>query len=544
MASTGFGGFLRRGVATVAAGRRRWYWLLPAALLALLLLVVAVSWLVEEPLRRQMEARLNERLEGYTVTVGGLDLRPFAFGVELLDVVVVQDATPDPPVGSIRRLAATLHGRALLRLRLVADFELEEPVLHVDRRHVVSEAGDEVPVDERGWQDALESIHPFRINEFRVVDGRFTYVEDGPFPPLHLTGINGAARNIRNVHSDDEEYPSAVRVDAVVFDRGRLVVDGRANFLARPHAAIRTTLALEDIALDFFRPILRRHNLDVRGGTLAAEGEVEYTPTGTRVDLARVTVRGPVADYVHRAETAEREKARAKEAVKTTQEVSGDPELVLRVGELEVTGATLGWTNRAEQPRYRVFLSHADIRVTNLTNQLREGETVGQVRGRFMGSGAALAVLRMRPRANGPDFDFRLAVEGTDMRTMNDLLRAHGKVDVVSGAFSVYSEVRVRQREIRGWIKPLFGNVEIYDPEQDRDKNLLRKAWERVVDVVRAILENAPRDEVATVTDLSGRLDQPDTSTWQVLANLVRNAFVKAILPGFDRDGPSRRRAA
>lgn len=538
MTPTRLADVFRRGTAA-----RRWYWI-PAVLLAVVVLVIAASWLVEEPLRRHMELRLNERLEGYTVSVGGLDLRPFAFGVELLDLVVVQEANPDPPVASIRRLAATLHGRALLRLRLVADVVMEEPVLHVDRRHVAAEARDEVPVDERGWQDALEAIHPFRINEFRVVEGRLTYVEDGPVRPLHLTRVNGAARNIRNVHSDHEEYPSEVKVDAVVFDRGRLVVDGRANFLARPHAAVRTAVALEDIALDFFQPVLRRHNFDVRGGTLSAEGEVEYTPAGTRVDLARVTVRSPVADYVHRAETARREKAQAKQAVETAQEVSGDPELVLRVAELEVTGATLGWTNRAEQPRYRVFLSHADIRVTNFTNQLREGQTVGQVRGRFMGSGATLAVLTMRPRSDGPDFEFRMAIEGTDMRTMNDLLRAHGKVDVVSGAFSIYSEVRVRGRAIRGWVKPLFGDVQVYDPEQDRDKNLLRKAWERVADAVASLLENAPRDEVATVTDLSGRLDQPDTSTWQVLVNLIRNAFVKAILPGFDRERSPGRRAA
>ena len=457
---------------------------------------------------------------------------------------MLQDANPDPPVASVRRLAATLQWRALLRLRLVADFLLEEPAVHVDRRQVVTEARDEVPVEERGWQDALEAIHPLRINEIRVVDGRLTYVDEGPFRPLHLSHVHVAARNIRKVHSDDEAYPSEIRAEAVVFDEGRLLVDGRADFLAHPHVALRTAIAVDDIALDFFRPVLRHHDLDVRGGTLSAEGEIEYAPAGTRVDLARVTVREPRADYVRRPETAERDRARAKKAVDTAQEVSGDPELVLRIGELEVTGADLGWTNRAQQPRYRVFLSHTDLRVTNLTNQLREGETVGQLRGRFMGSGSTLAVFQMRPRSDGPDFDLRVAIEGTDLRTMNDLLRAHGRFDVVSGAFSVYSELHVRQRAVRGWVKPLFGDVQVYDPEQDRDKGLLQRAWERLLDVVTSILENVPREEVATEVDLSGPLEDPDASTWQIVANLLRNAFVEAILPGFDREGGARRRAA
>jgi hypothetical protein len=39
---------------------------------------------------------------------------------------------------------------------------------------------------------------------------------------------------------------------------------------------------------------------------------------------------------------------------------------------------------------------------------------------------------------------------------------------------------------------------------------------------------------VATRVELSGRLDNPNTSTISAVAGLVENAFFKAILPGFD----------
>jgi hypothetical protein len=48
------------------------------------------------------------------------------------------------------------------------------------------------------------------------------------------------------------------------------------------------------------------------------------------------------------------------------------------------------------------------------------------------------------------------------------------------------------------------------------------------------ILKNQPRGEVATVATISGRLDQPQFSKWQVIGHLLQNAFFKAILPGFD----------
>jgi len=41
---------------------------------------------------------------------------------------------------------------------------------------------------------------------------------------------------------------------------------------------------------------------------------------------------------------------------------------------------------------------------------------------------------------------------------------------------------------------------------------------------------------VATVTSLNGPVDDPKSSAMQVIANLVKNGFIKAILPGFQAE--------
>jgi hypothetical protein len=48
------------------------------------------------------------------------------------------------------------------------------------------------------------------------------------------------------------------------------------------------------------------------------------------------------------------------------------------------------------------------------------------------------------------------------------------------------------------------------------------------------VLRNVPRKEVATQVDISGPLQTPKGSTLQALGNLLRNAFIRAILPGFE----------
>jgi hypothetical protein len=84
-------------------------------------------------------------------------------------------------------------------------------------------------------------------------------------------------------------------------------------------------------------------------------------------------------------------------------------------------------------------------------------------------------------------------------------------------------------------VKPLFKDVQVYDPEQDRAKSAGRQLYEKVVSGVSKMLKNIPRKEVATRVDISGPIDNPRGSTLQAIVKLVQNAFFKAILPGFDR---------
>lgn len=50
------------------------------------------------------------------------------------------------------------------------------------------------------------------------------------------------------------------------------------------------------------------------------------------------------------------------------------------------------------------------------------------------------------------------------------------------------------------------------------------------------LLQNRPRDEGATNITISGKLSNPESSTWETIIGLIQNAFFKAILPGFERE--------
>jgi hypothetical protein len=237
--------------------------------------------------------------------------------------------------------------------------------------------------------------------------------------------------------------------------------------------------------------------------------------------------------------------AKTAEAVK---EVSNKPDILIRAKTMKVADSTIGFVNKAVSPAYRAFLTQTNLAIDNFSSQREDGTMVARLAGKFMGSGDTRAVATFRPEKKGPDFDLDVRVENTDLRTMNDMLRAYGKFDVAAGTFSVFSEIKVKNGHLDGYVKPLFAGLDVYDPEQDKHKSVGRKLYEKVVEGVGKVLKNMPRKEVATVATISGPVEGARPDTLEVIVKLIQNAFFKAILPGFDREvtglGRARPRAA
>jgi hypothetical protein len=515
--------------------RTRWKWIAGGVVVVVLALAYAIAFLIDEPLRRATEREMNTRLKAYTARIGKLDFHPIGFAIDFYDVVLVQDAHPDPPVMRVPRLSASVQWSAIVRGRVVADFELDGPEIHVDRTHFLRELEDPTPVKDHGWQAALQAMYPLKINEFRVRRGAVTYVDSGQARPLTLTAIEAVFEDIRNVRSAPDVYPSPVHARATVFDDGRLEVEGHADFLRVPHLGIKGRIDLEGIALDYLRPIGARYGFTVAAGTFGGRGHVEYAPEAKVLDLEEVRVDGLKADYAYRKRTAQPVKKAAAKTAKAAEEVANKPDVLLKARRISASGATVGFVNE-QAPRYRVFLADADLVVENFTNHRTEGTATARLNGRFMGSGDTTVSATFRPELKGPDFDLNARIENVDLQSMNDLLRAHARVDVVSGVFSVFAEVQVKNRRIEGYVKPLFRDLDVYDAAQDADKSLGRKLKEKTVDLIGKVLRNRPRDEVATVVPITGEISDPDTSTWGTLVGLVQNAFFEAILPGFERE--------
>jgi len=549
-----------------------------ASFVALVLLAGVASVALDAPVRRTMEREVNRRLTGYSVRIGRLDLQLYRLAVDLKDVTIRQDSNPEPPVAQLPRLHASVQWGALLRGHLVADFLFVRPQLYVNLEQAKTEAKSPTKLKDRGWQEAALAIFPLKINLLKIEHGRLTYIDQDQTHPLQLQAVDLEANDIRNVRSKPHAYPSAIRASAVVFDSGHASIEGHADFLSEPFPGFHVLFDLREIPLGKLQPVSHHANLSVKGGILSARGETEYAPGARRAVLSDLDIENLSVDYVAPAEpapgtktasspaaepatsggtraasakpgreapartvTQASESARASEnsaeSKPAPEGVSGNDRLDLQIGRLRIAESEFGFENRAKSPPYRVFIDRANLTLTGYGNRVSKEPAVATLTGRFMGSGPARATVRLPPdQGKGPDLDVTVRIEDTDMSRLNRLLDAYGNFDVTEGKFSLYSELRVRNGVLNGYVKPLFRDMKIYDPNQDRRKGVFQKLYEQVVGVVAKLLENRQRDEVATVAELSGPIGRPNSSTLQVIGGLVQNAFFKAILPGLERN--------
>ena len=514
---------------------------------ALVLLLIALDYFIDEPLRKYMEREVNHRLHGYNMRIGALNFHVFGFSLDLEKVVLIQEANPVPPVAEIRKLSASIQWRALLHGRVVSDYRIEHPVVYLNfaqtqeeinfnqKRAEAEKKGNPAPPG-RGWQEAVKAIYPVKINHFEIVDGDLTYVDNIPLKQIHLRKIHFVAEDIRNVESKPHVYPSPVHLEGTIFDTGQMRFDGNADFLSVPYMGIKTKFNFAQVNLRDLEPLIRRLHVVVHQGTLSGTGEIEYAPRNKVIRLEKVALDRAQADYVYQpGPAAEQQGEKAAETAKEASTKESAPSVLVDIDMLEIRRSNLGFINKGATPDYRVYLDETELNLTHFSNHLTEGKTEAKLKAKFMGSGNMGAAGTFRPEKKGPDLNLAVSIEETDLKTLNDLLRAYGNFDVAAGEFSFFMEVAVREGKVTGYVKPLFKNLKVYDRRQDKEKSAFHKLYEGMVGGISKLLENRPRKEVATRADLGGRIENPQSNTWDTVVRLIQNAFFKAILPGFEK---------
>ena len=177
--------------------------------------------------------------------------------------------------------------------------------------------------------------------------------------------------------------------------------------------------------------------------------------------------------------------------------------------------------------------------INNLTNDARLSRTGSRLAnfsadGGLIGGGSMHVNGDCDVLASSPTCRFRIAIRHVDLTAFNDAFMKYEHVRVRHGWLVFFMEVGVDHGHISGYAKPLLNDCSVYDPKDLEEHGF--KAWrEAVAGAVNKLLKNQSKDRLASDFQLKGDLDRPSTSIFEVVVGILRNGFIRALLPEFDR---------
>ncbi len=131
----------------------------------------------------------------------------------------------------------------------------------------------------------------------------------------------------------------------------------------------------------------------------------------------------------------------------------------------------------------------------------------------------------------------KAALEHQSLPALNPSAAHLDGLTFASGSFDGYVEITIREQVIDGYIKTLFRDLDIARFRSEAGGDARKLFWKAAIALGEAILPNDDTGALAAKIPVHGRIDAPDTDAWQAIGSTLRNAFLTAILPGFDVSG-------
>lgn len=300
---------------------------------------------------------------------------------------------------------------------------------------------------------------------------------------------------------------------------------------------------IEDIDLALIRGAYKIDSIYINKVDSATGDETPFLSASV-IDLSiewRSLFKGSLVGEV----TAERPVVRfTKEKVepKQVQKDSSDFRQVLEdfmpleINRLAFNDGTLQYVDRTTSPPVDISMTDVDVIALNLKNSYDSAAVLpARIHGEAtVYEGRLNMDMRLNPLAEVPTFDLNAEWKNTNLTKLNSFFQAYAKIDVNKGSFGLYTEVAAKEGAFTGYVKPLIHDIDVLGME-DRNDNILRKAWESISGTVTEIFENQSKETFATKIPLQGRIDNPHANIVFAILQILENAFISALQPSIDQ---------
>lgn len=208
----------------------------------------------------------------------------------------------------------------------------------------------------------------------------------------------------------------------------------------------------------------------------------------------------------------------------------------LEINRLEFRNGKLQYMDHTSTPRVNISMTDVNVVALNLRNTYDSADVLPASisADATIYEGRLNLEMKLNPLAEVPTFDMNAEWKNTNLVKLNGFFQAYAKLDVNEGSFGLFTEVAAKEGSFTGYVKPLLENVSLLGKE-DREDNILRKAWEGIAGTVTEVFENQSEDIFATKIPLQGEIDDPKANIIFAILQILENAFISALQPSIDQ---------
>jgi hypothetical protein len=209
-----------------------------------------------------------------------------------------------------------------------------------------------------------------------------------------------------------------------------------------------------------------------------------------------------------------------------------------KLNRVEISNGEIHFQNPSAKPPVDIYMSRIFATATNLSNsrdlkqKLPSGLTATAL---MLGGGQLNLQLQMNLIKVTPTFEMNCGLTNVNLVALNDFLRAYGKFDVERGKFALFTSVAADNGAYDGYCKVFFENLNVFEWEKERKKNVLEIFWQAIIGGVATIFKNQPKDQLAAKVPISGTYSNSSVGVLTAVGTLLQNAFIHALVPKLDQ---------
>ena len=206
----------------------------------------------------------------------------------------------------------------------------------------------------------------------------------------------------------------------------------------------------------------------------------------------------------------------------------------LRIDKLAINKGKIAFHNPDTSPAIDIALHDIQLELNNLVNSDNLSDTrvaTATAKGQTAEQGTISLSAKLNPATKAPTFDLDIQAANVGLVNFKNLLDTYAPFDLEAGTLTLAAEVASNEGQVKGYIKPILHNVEVFswkgDIERDGD-GFIEGSIEAISAFVTELFENQSEDQIATRIPIEGDLSSPETQTWEAFTAILKNAFIKA----------------